>query len=135
MIVRAADQNFFPRLAMGRFEIMPLNQFFDFVGRERREQFLRQFTQQRVAQTVDSLEMLEKQNEPFEVRCLKLPVNTIKWMRNGVRNFSALQIALKRKYVVSQDRDVLMLFLGDTPDQKVDLAGILREIGRDLLAD
>src|SRR6267143_2107694 len=135
MVIRAADENFLPRFAMGRLQIVPLREFFDLLRGQRREELLRKLAQERVAQTVDGLEMFEEQNQPFEMRCVELAVDAVKRVRDRVRDLAALQISLQRKNIVPDDDDVVVLLFGDTPDQDVNLAGILWKISRDLLAD
>src|SRR5256885_15898831 len=69
------------------------------------------------------------------MRRFELAVDAVKRMRYRVRNSPALQIALERKNIVANNRDVGVVFFRDAPNQNVDLAGVLREISRDLLAD
>ena len=67
MVIRAADENLFPRFAMGRLQIVPPRELLDLLRCQRSEELLRELAQKRVAQTVDRLEMFEEQNKAFEV--------------------------------------------------------------------
>ena len=96
---------------------------------------MRKLAQERVPQTVDALEMFEEQNQPLKMRALQFSVDAVKGMSDGVCDFRALQIPLQRKNVIANDHDIVVLFLRDAPDQDVDLAGVLRKISCDLLAD
>ena len=69
------------------------------------------------------------------MRGLEFAVDAVERMGDRVRDFAALQIPLQRKNIVPDDNDIVVLLFGDAPDQEVDLAGVLREIRRDLLAD
>ncbi len=75
---------------MGRLEIVPLRELFDFLLGKRTEEFLRKLAQKRVTQAVDALEMFEEQNQPLEMRCLELAVYAVKRMRDRVRDLCAL---------------------------------------------
>src|SRR6266705_2182183 len=79
--------------------------------------------------------MFEEQNQPLEMGCFELAVDAVERMRDRVCNLCALQISLQRQNVVANDNNVVVLLLGDPPNQDVNLAGILRKIGGDLLAD
>lgn len=120
---------------MGRLEIVSLRELLDLLRRQRRKEFLRELAQKRVPQTVDAFEMFEEQNEPFKMRGLEFAVDAVERMRDRMRDFSALQIPLQRKNIISNDNDIVVLLFGNTPDQDVNLAGVLREISGDLLAD
>src|ERR1700682_2020210 len=69
------------------------------------------------------------------MRCLEFAVDAVKRVRDCVGDFAALQIPLQRKNIVSDNDDVAVLLFGNAPDQNVNLAGVVRKIGRDLLAD
>jgi hypothetical protein len=114
---------------------MALGQFVDLVRRERGEKALGELAQERVPQTVDALEMFEEQDQPLEMRRFQLAVDAIEGMRDGVGDVSGLEITLEGQDVVANDDNVGMLGLADSPDQDVNLAGILRKICRNLLAD
>ena len=120
---------------MGRLEIVTLGKFLDFVRCQRIKKFPHQLAQECVSQTVDALEMFKEQDQPFEVRRVEFSVDAVERMRHGVGDFSALQISLQRKNIVTNDDNVRVLLFGDAPDQDVDLAGVLREISRDLFTD
>src|SRR5215472_9132815 len=120
---------------MRRPEIVALGQLVDLLRRERSEQLWHELAQKRVAQAVDAFEMFKEQDEPFEMRRFQFSVYAVERMRDRVRDFSALQIALQGKDVVSNQDNVLVLLLRDSPDQNVNLAGILRKISGDLFAD
>ena len=78
--------------------------------------------------------MLEQQNEPLEVRRIQLAGAAVKRMRDGVRDLSGLQVTLQSNDIVADDCDVGVLRFGNPPDEDMNLAGVLRERGRDLLA-
>ncbi len=106
-----------------------------FSGVRPREKLLRQLAQERVAQSVDAFEMLEEQNQPFEMRGVELAVDAVERMRDGVRDRFFLQVALQVENVLAQGDDLGVLRFGNSPDEQVNLARILRKISRNLLAD
>src|SRR5260221_2993602 len=79
--------------------------------------------------------MLEEQNQTLEMRRLEFAVYAVKRMRDRMSDFSALQITLKRKNVVSDEHDIGVLLFGDSPNQDVDLARVLRKISGHLFTD
>ena len=79
--------------------------------------------------------MFEEKDEALEMGNLQLAVDTIKRMRDGVGDLPGVKIALQGKNVIAKDHDVRVLRFGDSPDEDVNLARILRKIGRNLLAD
>jgi hypothetical protein len=135
VIVRTAHENFFPRLAMGRLEIVAFGKLLDLLRRQRSEQILHEFAQKRVPQPVNSFKMFEEQNQTLEMRGLEFAIHAVKRMGDGVGDSSALQITLQRKNIVADERDVGVLLFGNAPGEKVNLAGVLRKISRDLFAD
>src|SRR5258708_7002523 len=79
--------------------------------------------------------MFEEKNETLELRRLQFAVDAVKRMRDRVCDRFALQVTLQIENIHPQLRQLGMLRLRDSPDEEMNLAGILREIGRDLLAD
>src|SRR6266480_1918824 len=79
--------------------------------------------------------MFKEQNQALEMRGFEFAVDAVKRMRDRVDNFSALQIALQRKNIVPDNDDIIVLLFSNAPHQDVNLAGVLRKISRDLLAD
>src|SRR5437588_6704260 len=65
----------------------------------------------------------------------ELAVHAVKRVRHGVGDFSTLQIALESKNIIANNDDVIVLLFGNAPNQEMDLAGVLRKISCDLLAD
>ena len=70
---------------------------------------LGQIAQKSIAQTVDPLEMLEKQDEPLEMARFQLAVDTIKRMRNRMRDLAILQVVLQVKNVTTDLLDIAVL--------------------------
>src|SRR5467141_621371 len=120
---------------MGRLEIVSLRELLDLFRCQRTEEFLDELAQERVAQTVDAFEMFEEQNQALEMRGFEFAVDAVKRMRDRVDNFPALQIALQRKNIVPDNDDIVVLLFSNAPHQDVNLAGVLRKISADLLAD
>src|ERR1700730_7124288 len=60
VIIRTAGEDFSPRVGMGRRQIVPISEDVDLVRCERAEKTLRQLTQERIPQSVYSLEVFEK---------------------------------------------------------------------------
>jgi hypothetical protein len=79
--------------------------------------------------------MFEKQDEPLQMGRFELAVNAVKRMGNSVRDLPGLKVLLQLKDVLAQSHDVLMLRLRDSPNEKMNLARILRKISRNLLTD
>src|SRR3954454_24213864 len=119
---------------MRRREVMFVRQLLDFLRSQSRENLLRQVAQQRVAQPIDSFEMFKEKDQAFEVRRLEFAVDAVQRMRDRVRDRLALQVSLQLEDVVAQPGDLCVLRFRDSPDEKINLAGILRKMSRDLLA-
>src|SRR5437870_5118465 len=79
--------------------------------------------------------MFEEQNESLEVRRFELAVNAVERMRDRMRDLTGLQISLERENVVAEQDDVVVLLFGNAPDQNMNLARVLREIGRNLFTN
>ena len=79
--------------------------------------------------------MFEKENQALDMRGLKFAVDAVKRMRHRMRDRFALQIGLELEDVFTRVHDVRVLRFRYSPNQKVNLAGIVREISRDLFAD
>src|ERR1700724_3174904 len=79
--------------------------------------------------------MFEEQNQALEVCRFQLPVDAVKRMGDGMGDICASEVTLQRKDVVSNNDNIRVLLCGDSPDQKVNLAGVLWKIGCDLLTD
>ena len=135
MIVGAADENLAPRLRVSWLEIMAVRELLDLLRSQPGKDLLGQFAQERIAQSVDALEVLEEQNQPLEMRGLQFAVDAVKRMRHRMHDRLALQIGLQLEDVVARAHDLCVLRFRDSPNQQVNLAGIVREISRDLLAD
>jgi len=79
--------------------------------------------------------VLEKKDEPLEVRGVEFAVDAVKGMRDGMGERLGLKVLLEIKDVVAQTRDVGMLSLRKPPNEQVNFAWILRKISRNLLAN
>src|SRR2546423_10940265 len=88
-----------------------------------------------MGQAVYPLEMFEEQDGPLEVRRLQFAVDAVERMRDRVRDALPLQKILQIENVVAHRNDLGVLRLRNSPDQDVDLAGIMREKSRDLFAE
>ena len=73
------------------------------------EKSLGEIAQKSVAQTVDSLKMLEKKDEPLEMGRFKLAVDAIKRMRNRMRDLSGFEVVLQFKNIIADAFDFAML--------------------------
>ena len=133
VIVRAADQDFFPRLRMRRRKIVAVRELLDLFRRELGENVPRQIAQERVAQAVDSLEMLEEQNQALEMRRVQLAIDAVERMGDRMRDRFALQEFLEIKNIVPDRGNFLVLRLGYSPNEQVNFARIVRKISSNLL--
>src|SRR4029453_7659849 len=66
---------------------------------------------------------------------VEFTIDTIKRMRNSVRDLCTLQIALQLKNIFAHGIDLAVLVFRNSPNEDVQLAGIVGEIGGDLFAD
>ena len=69
------------------------------------------------------------------MRRFELAVDAVEGVSHGMGDVCALEIFLKGKDVVANDDDVVVLFFGNAPGENMNLAGILRKISGDLLAN
>ena len=74
---------------------MAVCQFLDFCRRERRERMAQHIVQQILPQTVQSLKMLEDQNELFEVRKIKPLVGVEEGMGHRVGQILFRKVTLQ----------------------------------------
>src|ERR1041384_8833435 len=79
--------------------------------------------------------MLEEQDQPLEMRRVQLAVDAVKRMRDRMRDRLSLQILLQIENVVAQLNDLGVLRFRDSPNENVNLARVLGEVGRDFFAD
>ena len=135
MIVRAADEDFFPRLRMSRGEVVAVGKLVEFRRRQLREDVPDEITEEGVAQPVDALEVLEQQNESLEMRGAQLAVDAVERVRNGMGNRLRLQEGLQIENILAQARNLGVLPLGKAPDKQTYLTCILRKISRNLFTD
>ncbi len=135
VIIGAADENLAPWLRVCRREIMAVRELLDLFRSESGKNLLRQLAQERIAQAIDALEMFEEENQALEMRDLQFAVDAVKRMRHRMHDRCALQIGLELEDVLADAHDLRVLGFRDSPNEEVDLAGILREISRDLFAD
>ena len=111
MIVRAANKNLFPCLCVRRRAIMAICELLDFFRRQLVEQRLGEIAQKCIAQTVDALEMLEKKNEHLKMTRIEFAIDTVKGMRNGMRDLGHLQVTLQLKNILAHRIDLAVLLL------------------------
>src|SRR6266404_3617871 len=71
MIIGAADQDLFPRLSMSRRESVPVRELINLLWRQVAKQFDCELAEQGVAQTVESLEVPKKEDQPLKMRGLE----------------------------------------------------------------
>ncbi len=135
VIIGAADENLSPWLRVGWPEVMAVRELLDLLRSESGKNLLRQLAQERIAQAVDAFEMLEEENQALQMRGLQFAVDAVKRMRHRMHDRLALQIGLQLENVVADAHDLGVLGFRDSPNEQVNLAGIVREISRDLLAD
>ncbi len=128
MVVRAAGEDLFPRLGVRRLKVVAVRQFFDFLGGQSGEKVPGQLAQERIAQAVDAFEVLEKENQPFEVRGFELAVDAVERVGDRVADRFFLQIALQVEDVLPQRRNFAVLRFGNSPDQQMNFARIMRKI-------
>ncbi len=69
------------------------------------------------------------------MRRFELAVDTVEGVSHRMGDVCVLEIFLKGKDVVANDDDVVVLFFRNAPDENMNLAGILREMSGDLLAN
>ena len=79
--------------------------------------------------------MLKEENKSFEVRCSQLPVDAVERMSDCMGNLRSREILLQLINIVSDGDNFLVLGLGYSPRQNVNLARILRKISCNLLAN
>src|SRR5882757_3884579 len=80
VVIRTADEDFFPRLGMSRGQPVEIGEFVNLRRRQGREGMAGDIVQQVVAQAVETLEMLEEQQEPLDVRSTETLVRIEKGM-------------------------------------------------------
>ena len=135
VVVGATGEDLFPRLGVGRLEIMTVRQLLDLFGRQAGEKFPGQHAEEGVAQAIDAFEMLEEENQPFEVRGFELAVDAVERVRDRMADRRFLEITLQVEDVVAQSRDLGMLRFGNSPDEQMKFTRIMRKIGRNFFAD
>ena len=135
VIIRAAGENLLPRLGVRGLKVVAVRQLLDFFRRQTGQKFAAEDAQERVTQTVDAFEMLEEEDEPFEVGGFELAVDAVKRVRDRMADVRFLQVTLQVVNVLPKSRDFGMLRFRNSPDEQVKFARILGEISRNLLAD
>ena len=88
---------------------MAICEHLDLVRRELTEKSLGEIAQKSVAQTVDPLKMLEKEDEPLEMARLEFAVDAIKRMRNRMRDLSGFEVVLQFKNIIADAFDFAVL--------------------------
>src|SRR4029077_3591612 len=69
------------------------------------------------------------------MRRVQFAIDAVKRVRDGMSDLRLLQITLQGENVVAKNNDIVVLGLGDAPDKQVNLARILRKIGRNLFTN
>jgi hypothetical protein len=90
---------------------MAICEHLDLARRQLTEKSLGEIAQKSIAQTVDSLKMLEKKDEPLEMARLEFAVDAIKRMRNRVRDLCGLEVAPQVKNIIADAFDLPVLML------------------------
>src|ERR1700733_9100856 len=91
--------------------------------------------EERVPKTVNTLEMLEQQDQLLHVIRSQLPVHVVQWMGNRMMNSSACQIFLKFVNVSSNFLDLGVLGFIQVPQEQVNPHAVVRKLGSHFLAD
>ncbi len=112
-----------------------LSELLHFCRRELPEDVPGELAQERVAESVDALEVAEKEDEPLEMRGRELAVDAVKRVRDGVGDRLLLQEGLEVENVLTQPDDLAVLDLVQAPGEQIYFAWVLREISRNLLTD
>ena len=91
---------------MSRRKIMFVRELIDLLGRQLPKNC--EIAQERVAQSVDPLEVLKKQDQPLEVRRFQLAIDAVKGVGDRVDNLLALKVTLELENIVLklQSRDI-----------------------------
>ena len=136
MIIRAADKDLLPRLGMGRAARSwrsANSSIFSGVrpARRCRVRSLRSASRR----PLTPFEVLEKQNEPLEVRGLELAIDAVKRMGDGVGDRLVSGDSLADRKCCRAARNLGVLRFGNAPDEQMNFTWILRKISRNLLAD
>ncbi len=104
VIVRAAGEDLFPRLGVGGLKIVAIRELLDFLGGESGEKVARQHAQECVTQAVDAFEVLEEENQPFEVRDFELAVDAVERVGHRMGDRCLLKVSLQIKNILAQRR-------------------------------
>ena len=115
-------------------KIVSVRKLLDLLRCQLSKNITREIAQQRVAQTIDSFEMFEEQNQALEMRCIQFAIDAVERMSNRMRDHFALQKLLQIENVFPQDQNLSVLRLGNSPNEQIYFAGISRKISRNLLA-
>src|SRR5438105_5064049 len=111
---------------------MAIGQLGELFRREAGEDEARDFAQQLVTQAVQALEMLEQQDELFNVRERKTIVGAVEWVRHRMRQVLRREIFLQVENIFPQRLDLAMLRFALAPHEQVYLAAILGKTRGDL---
>ena len=120
---------------MSRRELMFLGQLVDLPRCKRADEVLRQVAEQGIAQTIDPFKMFEEEDQPLQMRRVQFAIDAVKRVGDGMSDLRLLQITLQGEDVVANNNDIVVLGLGDAPDKQVNLARVLRKIGRNLFTN
>jgi hypothetical protein len=108
---------------------------FDFGWRQSGEELPGQDAEERITQTVDPFEVLEEQDQPFEMGGVELTVDAVKRVRHGMGDLRFLEISLKLINVLAETSDLGVLRFRYSPNQQMNFARILRKIRGNFLTD
>ena len=87
----------------------------DFLRREVGEDMPGEVAEECVAQTVDAFEVLEKQDQPFEMRSAEFAVDAVERVRHRVGDRLLLKEGLQVENVLAKPGDLSVLRFRKTP--------------------
>ncbi|MFL6505614.1 MAG: hypothetical protein ACJ8KC_09375, partial [Candidatus Udaeobacter sp.] len=71
----------------------------------------------------------------LEMHSLEFAVHAVEGVRDCMSYLRALQVSLQIEDIFAHTFDIPMLLFGNAPHQNVQLAGVVRKVSSDLLAD
>ena len=135
MIVAAGGQGFFPGLRPVRLDPLPLGHRRDHLGREIAEDGPQEVRRAAIARSVDQLEARKEQQQPFELVDGQPAVDAEQHVGHRTDDILAHQVFLQAVDIGPQFLDHAELLFVDAGDEDVDLAAVLREVGRDFIGE
>ena len=134
VIVRTAPQPLIPWFCMQRFQVVPVRQGFDRSGRKRIQHVLEASILPVVAGAVE-FEILKQEQELFEQVHAQSVVDGVQGVGHDADDALIVKIPGQIVNAGPHFLNLNMLRLGDIQSQNMDFTALIREIGRDLLAD